>query len=75
MGSPSIEVVRLGGDRLSLPEDVKKVVQALNDDGCVLLKRATNLGPIESALLREEFSGSINQEIALNKVGDKSAVQ
>ena len=75
MGSPSTDVVRLAGDRLSLPGDVEKVVQALSDDGCVLLKRATSLEPVELALSREELSGSINEDIALNKVGDQSAVR
>jgi hypothetical protein len=69
MDLATIEVVLLNGRRLSLGESLKEVVQALMSDGCVLLKRATNLAPVEPFLLSDMNSlESVRKDIVLNEV-------
>jgi hypothetical protein len=50
MDLATIEVVLLNGKKLSLEESLEQVVQALMSDGCVLLRRATDLAPVEPIL-------------------------
>ena len=63
------EAVLLNGKRLSLDESLPEVVQALMNDGCALLKRATNLKPVEPFLATDMNSlESVRKEIVLNEV-------
>jgi hypothetical protein len=69
MDLATIEVVLLNGKKLSLKESLEQVVQALMSDGCVLLKRATDLAPVEPFLLRDMNSlESVRRDIVLNEV-------
>ncbi|KAI9732162.1 MAG: hypothetical protein M1834_004258 [Cirrosporium novae-zelandiae] len=42
MDIPQIEVIKTNGDKLSLQTNLENVVQALEKDGCLLLKNATS---------------------------------
>jgi hypothetical protein len=48
MDIPNLEVVTLSGKRLSLKEDLQEAVRFLEEDGCLVLKAATDLSPVES---------------------------
>jgi len=48
MDIPTLEVVTLYGKKLSLREELQEVVRRLEEDGCLVLKGATDLTSIES---------------------------
>jgi hypothetical protein len=69
MDLATIEVVLLNGKKVSLEESLEQVVQALMSDGCVLLKRATDLASVEPLLLRDMNAlESVRRDIVLNEV-------
>jgi len=59
------EVLKLNGERLSLKESLKEAVQALEEDGCLVLKGATNLTTLPVGITSMD---SVRAEIALNEV-------
>jgi hypothetical protein len=64
-----IEVYKLSGESLSLRENLKEAVEALDKDGCLLLKKATDLTTVESALSSDISSPeAITKHIVLNEV-------
>jgi hypothetical protein len=50
MDIPNLEVVTLGGKRLSLKGNLQEAVRFLEEDGCLVVKAATDLSSIESML-------------------------
>lgn len=69
MDLATIEVVLLSGKRIPLEESLEQVVQALMSDGCILLKRATDLTSVEPSLLRDmKALESVRRDIVLNEV-------
>jgi hypothetical protein len=46
MDIPNLEVVTLSGERLSLKEDLQEAVRLLEENGCLVLKGATDLSPV-----------------------------
>jgi hypothetical protein len=67
MDIPNIEVITLGGKRLSLKEDLREAVRFLEEDGCLVLKGATDLSPVESILATDKPSlDAVKREVALN---------
>ncbi|MCJ1473152.1 hypothetical protein MMC13_001803 [Lambiella insularis] len=58
------EVLKLNGERLFLKESLKEAVQALEEDGCLVLKGATNLTTLPVGITSVD---SIRMEIALNE--------
>jgi len=59
------EVLKLNGERFFLKESLKKAVQVLKKDGCLIFKKATNLIILPVGII---FMDSVKAEIALNKV-------
>ena len=59
------EVLKLNGEKLSLKESLKEAVQALEEDGCLVLKGATNLTKFPVGITSTD---SVTAEIALNEV-------
>jgi hypothetical protein len=69
MDIPNIEVVTLSRKRLSLKEDLQEAVRFLEEDGCLVLKGATDLSPVESILATNKPSlDDVKKEILLNDV-------
>lgn len=69
MDLATIEVVLLSGKRIPLEESLEQAVQALMSDGCILLKRATDLTSVEPSLLRDmKALESVRRDIVLNEV-------
>jgi hypothetical protein len=69
MESLDIEVLTLRGEKLSLKGDLDKVVDALKEDGCLLLRRATDLSAIAPILSNNQNSlAYVRRDIVLNKV-------
>jgi len=69
MDIPNIEVVTLSGKRLSLKEDLQEAVRFLEEDGCLVLKGATDLSPVESILSTNKPSvDAVKKDIVLNDV-------
>jgi hypothetical protein len=69
MDIPDIEVCELNGESLSLRKNLKKAVEALDKDGCLLLKKATDLTTVESALSSDINSpDAIIKHVVLNEV-------
>lgn len=67
MDIPNLEVVTLSGKRLSLREDLQEAVRFLEEDGCLVLKGATDLSPLESILSTNQGSlESVRKNIVLN---------
>jgi len=68
MDTSDIKVLKLSGETLSLRERLEDVVQALDRDGCVLVKEATDLTTIEPVLLSNlNSSDTVTREIFLNE--------
>jgi len=73
MDIPNLEVVTLSGKRLSLREDLQEAVRFLEEDGCLVLKGATDLSPLESILSTNQGSlESVRKNIVLNDVSKVS---
>lgn len=69
MGVPDIQVYELSGKSLSLRNNLKQAVEALDRDGCLLLKKATDLTPVESVLFSAINSpDAITKRVVLNEV-------
>jgi hypothetical protein len=69
MDIPTLEVVTLDGKKLSLKEDLQEVVRRLEEDGCLVLKGATDLSPVESILSANQPSvDAVRKDILLNDV-------
>ncbi|KAN0073553.1 hypothetical protein V8E54_008773 [Elaphomyces granulatus] len=69
MDIPNLEVVTLSGKRLSLKEDLQEAVRFLEEDGCLVLKGATDLSPVESILSTNKPSvDAVKKDIVLNDV-------
>lgn len=69
MDIPDIQVYELNGESLSLRKNLKGAVEALDNDGCLLLKKATDLTTVESALSSAISSpDAITKHIVLNEV-------
>ncbi|MCJ1386323.1 hypothetical protein MMC17_009449 [Xylographa soralifera] len=58
------EVLKLNGEKLSLKESLKEAVWALEEDGCLVLKGATNLTTFPVGITSID---SVRAEIALNE--------
>jgi len=68
MDIPDIQVCELNGESLSLRKNLKEAVEALDNDGCLLLKKATDLTTVESALSSAISSpDAITKHIVLNE--------
>lgn len=65
MDKPNIDVVTLSGDKLSLQDDLETVVKSLNEDGCLVLKKATDLSIFESSGSDTNY---VTKGIVLNQV-------
>lgn len=59
------EVLKLNRERLFLKEFLKEAVQALKENECLILKKATNFAILP---VKITFIDSVRAEIALNKV-------
>ncbi len=69
MDPPDVEILKLGGERLSLKKDLPEALQALERDGCLLLKGATDVTNIEHVLSSDMSSPeAVKKEIILNEV-------
>ena len=72
----NIEVVTLGGKRLFLKENLQEVVRFLEEDGCLVLKAATDLSPVESILSTTKPSmDAVKKDIVLNEVSRAFALR
>lgn len=71
-----IQAHTLNAGVFSLKTSLKEAVAALDKDGILLLKQATDLSPVESALTRDlgSFDG-FQSDIVLHKAGLKLPVQ
>jgi len=58
------EVLKLNGEKLSLKESLKEAVRALEEDGCLVLKGATNLTAFPDGVTPID---SVRADIALNE--------
>lgn len=64
-----IKVIKLNGEILWLGENLEEVVKALDEDGCLLLKEATDLTPVEPDLsINMNSLDAVKKEIVLNEV-------
>lgn len=76
MDKLNIEVLTLSGDSLSLQDDPKKVVKSLEENGCLVLKNATDLSILESngdANIDDDTKDCMTKEIVLNQVSEFSS--
>lgn len=69
MDFPRLEVIKLNGEKLFLDKNPRELVQALEEDGCLVLKGATDLTSVE-ATLSDDLSSvdSVRKDIVLNTV-------
>jgi len=68
MDIPDIEVRKLNDESLSLRKNLKEAVEALDKDGCLLLRKGTDLTTIESALSSDINSpDAITNHVVLNE--------
>ena len=69
MDIPNLDVITLRGKRLSLKEDLQEALRFLEEDGCLVLKGATDLSPVESLLSANKPSmDAVKKDIVLNDV-------
>jgi hypothetical protein len=71
MDIPEIQVITLDKELIPLKLRLKEVVLALENDGCVVLKGATDLTTIESFVEKSPLEGllsSVETSIVVNRV-------
>ena len=70
MNKLNIDVVTLSGDKLSLQNDLEKIVKSLEEDGCLVLKNATDLSIFKSSGGDTNY---VTKDIVLNQVSAPSS--